>query len=87
VAWKESEAGYMKICIRGREDLTTTIRVILRGSYTNPTLDILLRGSLFHAFDHYRSSVRQDLGHSLHDLGRVITRADNCIAAQFRSVL
>ena len=38
-------------------------------------------GCLFHRFDHHRSPVRQDFGYALHDLGRIVTRADNCIAA------
>ena len=38
-------------------------------------------GCLFHRLDHYRSPVRQDFGHALHDLGRIVTRADNCITA------
>src|SRR5437879_10802810 len=28
-------------------------------------------GCLFHRLDHYRSPVRQDFGHALHDLGRI----------------
>ena len=38
-------------------------------------------GCLFHRFDHHRSPVRQDFGYALHDLGRIVTRADNCITA------
>ncbi len=72
----------MKICIWGR-----------RGSYHrhsgNPAYpgsqsDVghsPERGSLFHGFDDHGGSVRQDFSHALHDLGRVVARTNNCIAA------
>ncbi len=45
------------------------------------------RGHLLYRLDQNSRAVRQDFGHALHDLGRIVARADNRIAAEFRSVL
>ncbi len=70
----------MKICIA---DISGSYAAPFRGAYLlGLHVDHLLkRGSLFHRFDHHGSPVRQDFSHALHDLGRVVARADNCIPA------
>src|SRR5438445_9305423 len=80
VAWKESEAGYMKICIA---DISGSYAAPFRGSLPlgSSCRSSPERGSLFHRLDHHGSPVGQDFGHALHDLGRVVARADNCIPA------
>ena len=44
-------------------------------------------GLLLLRLDHHRRPVGQHLGHSLHDLRRIVTRADHRIRAQFPGVL